>query len=181
MRFLNRFHDSDVGRGQPRSNRSGWDDFKKSGGARRSSSSGWKDVGKRRGAHQNQCARPVHIPVSSNRFGPRALFRYASAFFMTMASGGGRRRRAGLCGQQGRKFLARENHPGGCDLTGAHRRAGKPKIRSANSWSANPAWHWTKTSLCTEWNLTESGFVCLRCDRRPLIATLSVSGSGRPA
>ena len=46
-------------------------------------------MGKRRGAHQNQCARPVHIPVSSNRFGPRALFRYASAFFMTMASGGG--------------------------------------------------------------------------------------------
>jgi hypothetical protein len=58
-------------------------------------------VGKRRGAHQNQCARPVHIPVSSNRFGPRALFRYASAFFMTMASGGGRRRRAGLCGNKG--------------------------------------------------------------------------------
>jgi hypothetical protein len=29
------------------------------------------------------------------------LFRYASAFFMTMASGGGRRRRAGLCGNKG--------------------------------------------------------------------------------
>ena len=39
--------------------------------------------------HQKQCARPVQIPFSSNRFGLRALFRYAVAFFITMVSGGG--------------------------------------------------------------------------------------------
>ena len=51
--------------------------------------------------HQKQCARPVQIPFSSNRFGLRALFRYAVAFFITMVSGGGCIRRGSgrlLCG-----------------------------------------------------------------------------------
>ena len=78
--------------------------------------------------HQKQCARPVQIPFSSNRFGLRALFRYAVAFFITMVSGGG-------CIRAG---------PGGCYADGPvrhHRELSKSNFPPGLVWQWRNRWN----------------------------------------
>lgn len=90
--------------------------------------------------HQKQCARPVQIPFSSNRFGLRALFRYAVAFFITMVSGGG-------CIRAG---------PGGCYADGPvrhHRELSKSNFPPGLVWQWRNRWNPAVAQLDSQKNV----------------------------
>ena len=181
MRFLNRFHDSDVGRGQPRSNRSGWDDFKKSGAHDDQHHRGgrmWGEAGsapepvRAAGAYPGeleQVRATSLVQVRFSFFHDHGVRRWSSS-----ARGAVWPTREKVLGPRKSSWL-------GCDLTGAHRRAGKPKIRSATLGLRIQRGTGPKPACALGGISPSRVFTCLRCDRRPLIATLSVSGSGRPA
>lgn len=183
MRFLNRFHDSDVGRGQPRSNRSGWDDFqKKRGRTTIIIIIGVEGCGEEAGSAPEPVRAAGAYPGELEQVRATSLVQVRFSFFhdhgvrrwSSAARGAVWPTREKVLGPRKSSWL-------GCDLTGAHRRAGKPKIRSATLGLRIQRGTGPKPACALSGISPSRVFTCLRCDRRPLIATLSVSGSGRPA